>query len=59
MAWPKSHGKVSGPNLVTHLKQKPNIMIGVLWYILELGMDTKIACVHSYMQNLKELELYA
>ena len=34
-------------------------MIGVLWYILELGMDTKIACVHSYMQNLKELELYA
>ena len=28
-------------------------MSGVLWYILELGMDTKIACVHSYIHNLK------
>jgi hypothetical protein len=53
------HGKVSGPNLVTHLKQRPNIMSGVLWYILELGMDTKIACVHSYIQNLKEPGLHA
>lgn len=59
MAWPNSHGKVSEPNIVTHLQKIPNIMSGVLWCILELGMDTKIACVHSYIQNLKELGLHA
>jgi hypothetical protein len=49
MAWPNSHGKVSEPNIVTHLQKIPNIMSGVLWCILAGTRDGHQNCMCPFL----------